>query len=73
MVEVVVKELETILVKKIKRARGKDEKVVRVIEEMKKAGVRMLRGDEWEIEEDLVLKEGKVYVLKDKELRVEII
>jgi len=25
------------------------------------------------MEEDLVLKEGKTYVLKDKELRVEII
>jgi len=25
------------------------------------------------LEEDLVLKEGKIYILKDKELRVEII
>jgi len=40
---------------------------------MKKAGVRELRGDEWKLEEDLVLKEGKVYVPKDKELRVEVI
>ena len=35
---------------------------------MKKVGE-----DEWQIERELVLKEGKVYVLKDKELRVEII
>ena len=28
---------------------------------------------EWKIEGELVLKEGKVYVLKDKELRVEVI
>jgi len=40
---------------------------------MKKMGVKELRGNEWKIEGDLVLKEGKVYVLKDKELRVEII
>jgi len=40
---------------------------------MKKAGVKMLQGEEWQIERDLVLKEGKVYVPKDKELRVEII
>ena len=40
---------------------------------MKKAGVKILRGDEWQIERNLVLKEGKVYVPKDKELRVEII
>jgi len=32
-----------------------------------------LRGYEWEIEEDLVLKEEKVYVLKDKELRMEMV
>ena len=40
---------------------------------MKKAEVKMLRDEEWQIEEGLVLKEGRVYVLKDKELRVEII
>jgi len=31
---------------KIKRAREKDKEVVRVIEEMKKSGMRNLRGDE---------------------------
>ena len=35
---------------------------------MKKAGVKILWGEEWQMEGDLVLKEGKVYVLKDKEL-----
>ena len=40
---------------------------------MKKAKVKVLRGDEQQIEGDLVLKEGKVYILKDKELRIEII
>ena len=44
-----------------------------MVEEMKKAGVKMLQGEEWQIEGELVLKEGKVYMLKDKELRVEII
>ena len=33
----------------------------------------MLQGEEWQIEGELVLREGKVYMLKDKELRVEII
>jgi len=33
----------------------------------------VLRGDKQQVERDLVLKEEKVYVLKDKELRVEII
>ena len=40
---------------------------------MKKIGVKELRGNEWKIEGDLVLKEGKVYVLKDEELRAEVI
>jgi len=65
--------LEEEIVKKIKEARDKDEKVIKVVEEMKKAGVKMLRDEEWEIEEGLVLKEGRVYVSKDKKLRVEII
>jgi len=33
----------------------------------------MLRGDKWQIKRDLVLKEEKVYVPKDKVLRVKII
>jgi len=53
--------------------REKDKEVVRVVEEIKKAGVRALRGNEWEIEEDLVLKEEKIYILKDEELRLEVI
>ena len=40
---------------------------------MKKAGVRNLRGNKQEIEGDLILKKGKVYVLRDKKLRIEII
>jgi len=32
-----------------------------------------LRGEKCQIEEELVLKKEKVYVPKDKELRVEII
>jgi len=40
---------------------------------MKKVGVKVLQGDEWQIEEGLVLKEKKIYVPKNKELRVKII
>ena len=32
-----------------------------------------MRNDKWQIEEGLVLKEEKVYVPKDKKLRLEII
>jgi len=61
------------IVRKIKEVRDKDEEVIKAVEEMKKAGVKMLRDKEWQIEEGLVLKEGRVYVPKDEKLRVEII
>jgi len=61
------------IVKKIKEARDKDKGVIKTVEEMKKVGVKTLRDEEWQIEEGLVLKEERVYVLKDEELRVEII
>ena len=68
LAEVVIERSKVKIVEKIKKARSKNKEVVKVVEEMKKAGE-----DEWQIERELVLKEGKVYVLKDKELRVEII
>ena len=45
MIKVVVEESETMLVEKIKRERGKDEKVIKVVEKMKKARVKALRED----------------------------
>ena len=64
---------EVEILEKIKIARSKDKEVVRVVEKMKKAGVKVLKREEWQIERDLVLKKRKVYVLKDEVLRVEII
>ena len=71
--EVVIEGPEVEILEKIKKARSRDEDVVRVVEEMKKAKVKELQESEWQIEGDLVLKEGKVYMPKDEELRVEII
>ena len=71
--EVIVEGPEVDIVEKIKKAKSKDEEIVRVVEEMKKAGVKELRGEDWKLEEDLVLKERKVYVPKDEELRAEVI
>ena len=73
MHKVVIEGPEVDKVEKIKKARGKDKGVVRVVEEMKKVGVKVVRGEEWQIEKDLVLKKRKVYVLKDKNLKGEII
>ena len=40
---------------------------------MKKAGIKAVRREEWQSEGGLVLRKRKMYVPKDKELRVEII
>ena len=71
--KVVIEGPEVGIVEKIKKARSKNKEVVRVVEEIKKAGVKVVKGDKWQIEGELVLKEGNVYILKDKELRAEII
>ena len=73
MYEVVVEGPEVDLLEKIKKARSKNKNVIRVVEERKKAGVKELRGNEWKIEGELVLKEEKIYVPRNKELRVEVI
>ena len=71
--EQLLKGPEQEIVKKIKEVRDKDEEVIKTVEEIKKAGVKMLRDEEWQIEEGLVLKEERVYVPKNEKLRVEII
>jgi len=53
---VVIEGPEVDILEKIKIARGKDKKVVRIVEIMKKAGVKVVRSNEWQVEEDLVLK-----------------
>ena len=77
LIEVVIEGPEVDILEKIKITRDKDEEivreVVRVVEEMKKVGVKILQGDKQQIKGDLVLKKGKVYISKDEELRVEII
>jgi len=71
--EQLVEGLEEEIVKKIKEARDKDEEVIKAVEEMRNARVKILRDEEWQIKEGLVLKEERVYVLKDEKLRIEII
>ena len=46
LVKVVIKGSKEEIVEKIKKARNKDKKVVRVVEKMKKTGVKVLRGKE---------------------------
>ena len=71
--EQLIKGPEEEIIKRIKEVRNKDEEVIKVVEKMKKVEVKMIREEEWQIEEGLVLKEGRVYVPKNEKLRVEII
>ena len=73
MQEVVIEGPEVVILEKIKKARSKDKDIVKIVEKMKRVGVKELQWNEWQVEGELVLKEGKVYVLKKAELRVEII
>jgi len=45
---------------------------VKAVEELKRAGIKTLKNKEWEIENGIVIKEGKIYV-PEGELRGEII
>ena len=68
--EMIIKEEN--LRKRIKRVQEGDERIVKVVEELKRAGIKMLKDEEWEIEDGIVMKEGKIYV-PEGELRGEII
>ena len=71
VVEVIIEGVD--LLDKVRKSEAKDDKVVKAVEEMKQAGVKMLRDEEWRQEDSLMLKEGKVYVPKDEKLRAEVI
>jgi len=57
---------------RIKKAQEGDKRVVKVVEELKKVGIKTLKDEEWEIEEGLVMKERRIYV-PEEELRGEIV
>jgi len=61
------------IIEKIKKSETKNNKVVKVVEEIKKVGVKMLRDDVLQIKNELVLKERKMYVPKNENLKLEII
>jgi len=61
------------LLEKARKSKVKDDEVVKAMEEMKQAGVKMSRDKEWSEVDGIIYKEGKVYVPKDNKLRAEII
>ena len=70
-VEIVVEGVD--LLEKVKQSEVKDDKVIRMIEEMKRARVKMLRDEEWREVDGIIYKKEKIYVSKDDQLKTEII
>ena len=71
IVEIIVDRVD--LLEEVRKSKVRDDEVVKAMEEMKKAGVKMLRDEEWREADGIMYKERKVYVLKDDKLRAEII
>ena len=71
MVEKIVDGVD--LLEEVRKSKIKDDEVVMAVEEMKRAGIKMLRDEEWREVDSVMYKEGKVYVPKDNRLRAEII
>ena len=70
-VEVIVEGID--LLQRVRESKVKDDKAVKAVEEMKKAGIKMLRDEEWREVDGIMYKEGKMYMPKDNKLRAEII
>jgi len=71
VVEIIVDGVD--LLEEVRKSKVKDDEVVKAVEEMKRAGVKMLRDEEWREVDNIMYKEGKVYVPKNEKLRAEII
>ena len=69
--EVVIEGID--LLEEIRKLNAKDDKMIKAVEEIKQAGVKMLRDEEWRKENGLMLRDRKVYILQDKKLRAEVI
>jgi len=71
VVEIIVDRVD--LLEKVRKSKVKDDKVVKAVEEIKQAEVKMLRDEEWREVDGVMYKERKVYMPKDDRLRAEII
>ena len=70
-VEIVVEGVN--LLEQVRQSKVRDDEVVKAVEEIKRARVKILRDKEWREVNGVIYKEGKVYVPKNDKLRIEII
>ena len=65
-VEIIVDKVD--LLEEVRKSKIKDDEVVKAVEEMKKAGVKMLRDEKQREVDGVMYKEGKVYAFGDQGL-----
>jgi len=70
-VEIIVDRVD--LLEEVRKSKVKDDEVVKAVEEMKWARVKILRDEEWREVDSVMYRKGKIYVPKDDKLRAEII
>ena len=71
VIKVVIEEID--LLEKIRKSEAKDNKVVKAVEEMKQAGVKILKDEQQQEKNELMLRDEKIYVLRNKKLRTKVI
>jgi len=59
-VKVIVEEVD--LLEKIKQSRVKNNKVIKAVEKIKQAKVKILRDEKWREVNNIIYKERKVYI-----------
>ena len=63
---------EETLRERIRKAQEGDGKIAEAVKQLKGAGLKTLKDEEWGVEDGVVLKEGRIYV-PEEDLRREII
>jgi len=71
MVEVIIEGVD--LLEKVRESKVRDDEVIKAMEEMKQAGVKVLRDEKWREIDRIIYKEEKIYIPKDEKLRAEIV
>ena len=71
MVEVIIEGVD--LLEKVRESKVRDDEVIKAMEEMKQAGVKVLRDEKWREIDRIMYKEEKIYIPKDEKLRAEIV
>ncbi len=64
--QLLIERAEEEIIEKIKKLEAKDNEIVKAVEEIKKAEVKLWRNDKQQIEDELVTKREKSVCLKDE-------